>query len=160
MADTGRVSVCECGAIRMDTHLPYAIVWGGPTRSKVNDVVETFFLAHVCFPIRMFSELNVEFREISTITLFGSASENSDLRGWQPGLVFAQILADVNIVINDLREFSSRILVDATVATMCRSARIVGCSFDAGLVHKVPSTCMCVLNGGSSLNFRKNPTVA
>jgi hypothetical protein len=66
----------------------------------------------------MFSQLSVGFGEFNALASFNSASECSDLHGWQRVLTAAQIPVDVNVIIDDPDEFSIRIPDCAVVVTM------------------------------------------
>ena len=123
----------------------------------------------VLCPFRIIAERMVELGELIPPDPFVSVFKCGDLRGEEPLLTVAHFPVDVNVFVDDPREFGSGIPFCANVTAMSCSAGVMGGSFDTGEVDQVPrlgdfvlndSTESWIVNGGGGIQFWGNVQAA
>ena len=128
------------------------------------------FLLPVCSERRLTSsEIAAERTDNSAPGTFASLLEFSDTRGGEPLLPAPMFPLDVDVLVDDPREFGSGIPFCANVTAMSCSAGVMGGSFDTGEVDQVPrlgdfvlndSTESWIVNGGGGIQFWGNVLAA
>ena len=104
----------------------------------------------VLCPFRIIAERMVELGELIPPDPFVSVFKCGDSRGEEPLLTVAHFPVDVNVFVDDPREFGNGISVCANMTTMSCFSGVMDCSCYAAEVNQVPRLGDVVLDDSAN----------